>query len=97
MRTLHNHTCSRTAATLTLRRPLRPRHSARRQQVMFIEQLYDLHRAIAIQKLLMQNCPEVQQVHSRRGAAVLSSCAGRRGARVVRRTVWWAAHAEFLS
>lgn len=33
-----------------------------RQQVMFLEQLYDLHRAIAIQKLLMQNCPEVQQV-----------------------------------
>ncbi len=29
---------------------------------MFLEQLYDLHRAIAIQKLLMQNCPEVQQV-----------------------------------
>lgn len=28
---------------------------------MFLEQLYDLHRAIAIQKLLMQNCPEVQQ------------------------------------
>lgn len=33
-----------------------------RQQVMFLEQLFDLHRAIAIQKLLMQNCPEVQQV-----------------------------------
>jgi hypothetical protein len=29
---------------------------------VFLEQLYDLHRAIAIQKLLMQNCPEVQQV-----------------------------------
>jgi hypothetical protein len=26
---------------------------------MFLEQLYDLHRAIAIQKLLMQNCREV--------------------------------------
>ena len=36
-----------------------------RQQVMFLEQLYDLHRAIAIQKLLMQNCPEVEQVGGR--------------------------------
>lgn len=38
---------------------------------MFLEQLYDLHRAIAIQKLLMQNCPEVQQASCRRPAACL--------------------------
>lgn len=38
------------------------RNTMIRQQVVFLEQLYDLHRAIAIQKLLMQNCPEVQQV-----------------------------------
>lgn len=33
-------------------------------QVAYLEQLYDLHRAIAVQKLLMRNCPEVKEVVS---------------------------------
>lgn len=41
---------------------------------MFLEQLYDLHRAIAIQKLLMQNCPEVQQASAAAAAYCSFAC-----------------------
>lgn len=50
------------------------------QQVQFVEQLYDMHRAMAIQRLLLLNCPEVQQVRWVGGgvcvpaAAILRPC-----------------------
>lgn len=31
-------------------------------QISYVEQLYDLHRATAVQKLLVQNCPEIEYV-----------------------------------
>lgn len=40
------------------------RASILQHQVTFLEQLYDLHRSIAIQRLLVKNCPEVQTVMS---------------------------------
>lgn len=46
-----------------------------RQQVTFIEQMYDMHRAIAIQRLLLRNCPQVRQVVDE-ATKLLSSCGG---------------------
>ena len=42
-------------------------------QVSFLEQLYDMHRAIAIQRLLVRTCPEVNHVMSE-ATRLLRSC-----------------------
>lgn len=47
-------------------------------QVVFLEQLYDLHRAIAVQKLLVRNCPEVKDLMDEAARIVVSSSSGRR-------------------
>jgi len=48
-------------------------------QVVFLEQLYDLHRAIAVQKLLVRNCPEVKHLMDEAARIVVSSSSGQRG------------------
>jgi len=47
-------------------------------QVVFLEQLYDLHRAIAVQKLLVRNCPEVKHLMDEAARIVVSSSSGQR-------------------
>lgn len=49
-------------------------------QISYIEQLYDLHRATAVQKLLVQNCPEIEYVVEEATRALKKSLArGKRG------------------
>ena len=45
-------------------------------QVAFIEQLYDLHRAIAVQKLLVRNCPEVKPLMAEAARILISASSG---------------------
>ncbi len=47
-------------------------------QVAFLEQLYDLHRAIAVQKLLVRNCPEVKHLMDEAARIVVSSSSGQK-------------------
>jgi hypothetical protein len=47
-------------------------------QVVFLEQLYDLHRAIAVQKLLVRNCPEVRHLMDEAARIVGSSASGQK-------------------
>jgi hypothetical protein len=52
-----------------------------RQQVRFIEQVYDLHRAVAVQRLLVRNCPDVDRVVAAASRLMASaSCQGPAGA-----------------
>ena len=47
-------------------------------QVTFLEQLYDLHRAIAVQKLLVRNCPEVEPLVDEAARILISSSSGQK-------------------
>jgi hypothetical protein len=47
-------------------------------QVVFLEQLYDLHRAIAVQKLLVRNCPEVKHLMDEAARILVSSSSGQK-------------------
>lgn len=50
-------------------------------QVAFLEQLYDLHRAIAVQKLLVRNCPEVKPLMAEAARILISTSSGQRDTR----------------
>lgn len=50
-------------------------------QVAFLEQLYDLHRAIAVQKLLVRNCPEVKPLMAEAARILMSTSSGQRETR----------------
>ena len=57
------------------------RSAAVAHQVAFLEQLYDLHRAIAVQKLLVRNCPEVKPLMAEAARILMSTSSGQKESR----------------